>query len=193
MLSRCPESGPRGKVFLLRHVRNAPRTDFFFFCFFILACSLSRLCRRAFWTGFPVNYPREAARCRLPFAFRPGLSYSSSSADAMKEGVWRNSGSLPLAPSSSVSALLLLSLLFPLPALPALPFSHSGAPLPAASSAGTSLPTSAVERNSGTAWLHLPSARRSRILHRHILLPLSFSTSTHRIFCWHFHSGHSLR
>jgi len=42
-----------------------------FFCLFILAYTLSR---RTFLSRFPVRCPREAARCKLPFSLRPGLS-----------------------------------------------------------------------------------------------------------------------
>jgi len=38
-----------------------------------------------------------------------------------------------------------------------------------------------------------PSARRSRIVSRYFLLPVSFSTPAHRIFCWPFHSGYTLK
>jgi len=81
--------------------------------------------------GFPVRSPHSGARCKLPFALRPGLSQEenlctkaitkesdiaiaagsySSSADAMKSGVGRKSGRSspapypPAAPSSSASA-----------------------------------------------------------------------------------------
>jgi len=71
----------------------------------------------------------------------------------------RNSGSsspalsFSTAPNSSASALLSSSHSLR---------SHPDTSLPASSSAGTSLPTSVVERKSSTAWLHLPSARRSQ-------------------------------
>jgi len=52
--------------------------------------------------------------------------------------------------------------------------------------------TTFVERKSGTAWLQLPSARRSRILHLHFHLPVSYRTSAHRIVCCGFHPGNSL-
>ena len=71
--------------------------------------------------------------------------------------------------------------------------SHSDASLPASSSAGTLLFTSVAERKSCTAWLHLPSARRSRIFHRLFHLPVSLYTSDHRIFCWAFHPGRTLK
>jgi hypothetical protein len=63
----------------------------------------------------------------------------------------------------------------------------------ASSSAVTSLPSSVAERNSNTAWLHLSSARRHRIFHLLLHLPIPFYTSVHRIFCWAFHSGHTLK
>jgi len=65
--------------------------------------------------------------------------------------------------------------------------SQSDASLPASPPAGTSLPTSVVEWKSSTAWLHLTSARRSRILSRLFPFPLSSRTSAHRIFCWAFY------
>jgi len=58
---------------------------------------------------------------------------------------------------------------------------------------GGGLPTSVVERKFSTARPHLSSARRSRIFHRLFHLPVSFPTSAQRIFCWAFHSRHSLR
>jgi len=71
--------------------------------------------------------------------------------------------------------------------------SHSDASLPSLSSASTFLPTSVALRKSSAAWLHLASARRSRIFHRLFHLPVSFHTSAHSIFCWAFCSGHSLK
>jgi len=91
---------------------------------------------------------------------------SSSSADAMKEGVGGNSGSSspepnsPAAPSSSAAALRSSS------RSRSSRSSHPEASLPASSSAGTSLPTSVVDRESSIARLHLPSARRYRTFHR---------------------------
>ena len=81
----------------------------------------------------------------------------SSSTDAMKEGVGRNNGGSSPAPGSSASALLSSSR-----SLRSMR-SHSDTSLPASSPAGTSLPTSVVESKSNTAWLHLPSARRSQV------------------------------
>jgi len=111
---------------------------------------------------FPAAVRAMAARCKLSFAIRPGLSQEdrrrpkemtkerqegntlhshSSSADARKAGVGRNRGSSTSAPSLSVSASLsssrsLLSRT-----------SHSDASLCASSStgAGASLPTSVVD------------------------------------------------
>ena len=139
-----------------------------------------------------------AARCKLPFALRPGLSQedvvrtkeiTGEKSPNKREnkgdrvpGVGRNTGnSSPApnslkAPSSSASALLSSS------RSRRSQRSHSGTSLPASSSVGTSLPTSVAERKSNTAWLHWPSARRSRILHRLFDFPLSFRTSSHRIF-----------
>ena len=82
------------------------------------------------------------------------------------------------------------SLLFPLPPLP---FWYLTLHIFGSSSAGIGLPTSVVERKSRIAWLHLPLARGSWILHRLFLLLLSSCTSAHRIFCWAFHSGHILK
>ena len=80
--------------------------------------------------SFPVRSPRAAARCKLPVALRPGLSQEridahqrknkrkrktkeetmkstpvpySSPANAMSEGVGRNSGGSSLAPVSSLN------------------------------------------------------------------------------------------
>jgi len=44
------------------------------FCLIILAFSLSRLWRRTFYPFFPSAVRAVAARCKLPFALRPGLS-----------------------------------------------------------------------------------------------------------------------
>jgi len=54
-------------------------------------------------------------------------------------------------------------------------------------------PTSAAERKSSTARPHLSSARRFRIFHRSFHLLASFRTSAHRVICWAFHSGHTLK
>ena len=113
----------------------------------------------------------------------------SSSADAMKEGVGRNSGSSPSAPSLSSSALLSSSLSLRSRS------SHSDASLCASSSAsaGTRLPTSVVDRKSSTALLHLSSASRSRTFQRLFHLPVSFLTSAQRALCCSLHSTHSLK
>ena len=78
----------------------------------------------------------------------------------------RNSGRSPGTQLLSLRPFLL----FPLPMLPILPFRH---PAPRAFSAGASLLTSVVERKPSTAWLHLPSASRSRVLNQ-LLPPPSF-------------------
>jgi len=125
---------------------------------------------------------------------KSGRPYSSS-ADAMREGVGRNSGRSspapdhPAAPSSSASASCSTS------RSRRSRSSHSDARLPASSSSrgGTSLPTSVQVRKSSTACPHLLSASRSRIFHRLFHLPVSFYTSAHRIFCSIFHSGHTLK
>jgi len=150
-----------------------------------------------------------AARCKLPFALRPGPSQEdvrrtkeitkerqreeqrkpsprpySSPADAMKGGVGGNSGSSSPAPKAPAAP----------PALPPAPGAPEAPSLTPHSRrrGGTSLPTS-VERKSSTARLHLSSARRSRIFHRPFHLPVSFFTSAHSTFCWAFHSGHTLK
>jgi hypothetical protein len=63
--------------------------------------------------------------------------------------------------------------------------SHSDTSLRASSSAATgiSLRTSVVERKSMTGWLHLASVRVSDFVPPQ---PVSFCTSTDRIFCWAF-------
>jgi len=67
-------------------------------------------------------------------------------------------------------------LLSPLPALPELPLRRH---VPRVFLSGTSLSTSVVEREPSTAWLHLSSARRPRILNWLFPLPLSCHTSAH--------------
>ena len=93
--------------------------------------------------------------------------------------------------------ILLLGLHHPFPSTPSAPTltAHSDSSLCASSSAGagTSLSTSAVERKSSTGFLHLVSARRSRIVSRPFPLPVSFRTSAHRTFRWAFNSGHTLK
>jgi len=97
---------------------------------------------------------------------KPCPSLWSSSTDAMKEGVGRNSGSSspapnsPAAPSSSASARPSSSRSLRSPR------SHSDASLPASTPADTSLSTSVVERKSNTACLHLLSAKRFRIVNQ---------------------------
>ena len=55
--------------------QESPTRGGFFFGLITLAYSLSRLWRRKFCLFFPVRRPRAvAARCKLPFAVRPGLS-----------------------------------------------------------------------------------------------------------------------
>jgi hypothetical protein len=155
-----------------------------------------------FLDRFPAAVRAMAARCKLSVALRPGLSHEdrartkeitnegtkeivpySSSADAMKAGVGRNSDSSTSAPSSSASALLSshLSLLSR--------SSHSDASLCASSSAGagTRLPTSVVARKSSTALLHLSSASRSRTFQRLFPFPVSFLTSAQSVFCCPLH------
>jgi len=104
----------------------------------------------------------------------------------MKWGVGRNSGGSSSTPSSPASAPLSSS------RSRSSRSSHSETSLPALSSAGTSLPTSVVERKSSTSPLHLPSVRRSRTFHRLFHFSDSFSTSSRRTLCWGLHSGHSL-
>jgi hypothetical protein len=182
----------------------------------MLALSLHRLWRRTFLDRFPAAVRAVAACCKLSFALRPGLSRENrertkertneiakgstqrkrspvpytSSADAMKECVGRNSGSSsPPVPSSSASALRSSSRSLRSRS------SHSDVPLRASSSAGvgTSLPTSVVERKSSPALLHVSLASRSRTFQRLFHLPVSFLTSAHKIFCWAFYSEHCSR
>jgi len=123
------------------------------------------------------NYKRDDKRSRK---MKKGIC--PSPAAAIKSGVGRNGGgsspissSAPAPCSSSHSRS-----------------SSSDTTLTAySSSAGTRLPTSVDERKSSRAWLHLPSARRSRSFHQSFHLPVSFPTSAHRIFCCSFHFGHS--
>jgi len=119
---------------------------------------------------------------------KKGAHSHSSSADAIKAGVGRNSGSSTSAPSPSASALLSSSRSLRSRSCP------SEAALYASSSASaeTSLRTSAVERTSRTALLHLLSASRSRTFQRLFHLQVSFLTSAQKIFCWSLHSAHSM-
>jgi len=91
---------------------------------------------------------------------------------ATNEGVGRNSGSSSPTFNSSASTLRPL---YPL-RLPQ--------PGPAFSWRGSL---------HSTAWLHLPSKRRSRILNRLFLLSATSHTSAHRISRWALHSGHTLK
>ena len=63
--------------------------------------------------------------------------------------------------------------------------SHSDASFCACSSAGagTRPPTSVVERKSSTAWLHLPSARRTGIVNQFSPLPASSRAVARSTFC----------
>jgi len=169
-------------------------------------------------SGFPVRSPRGGGSLQAPLCPPPGLSpeigdapkeidkgenkrharsvpYSSPAA-AMNGGVGRNSGS---STPSLISS--------PAPGASASPShsscryhrsrsSHSDTSLAASSSffrGGTSLPTSVEERKSSTACPHLSSAIRSRTVHPLFRLLVSFSTSSHRVFCCVFHSGHTLK
>ena len=88
--------------------------------------------------------------------------------------VGRNGGNSSPAPSSQ-------------PPPSALPELHSNTSLPASSSAGTSLPTSVGARKSSTAWLHLPSVRRFRILNLKPLCCILFLVlAARRIYSLHF-------
>ena len=110
----------------------------------------------------------------------------------MTGDVGRNSSSSSTAPNSAPSYTVSLSSSRSQHSRS----SPSGASLPASSSATTRLPTSVAVRKSSTAWLHLSSAvsaKRSRIFHRSFHLPVSLRTSGYRIFCWAFHSGHTLK
>jgi len=185
-----------------RNTKCRKATSRIFFCLFVLAFDLYRSWRRTF---YPVSCP-QSARWRhvaSPFTLRPGLSQEdkvctkeitkesnkgnaaipySSSADAMKGGLGRNSGSSspvsssPAAPSSSASASRSSS-----HSRRSRSF-YSDAWLPASPSfrGGTSLPTSIAERRSSTACPHLPSESRSRLFHRLFHLPVFFYTSAHK-------------
>jgi hypothetical protein len=155
---------------------------------------------------FPAAVHAMAARCKLSFAIRPGLSqedrrhtkeitkerhknFYSSSADAIKVGVGRNRGSSTSAPSPSASALLSSSRSLPSRS----PHSDTSLYVSSSAWAGTSLPTSVVDRKSSTTLLHLSSASRSQTFQRLFHLPVSFLTSAHKVFCCSFHSAHSLK
>jgi len=89
-----------------------------------------------------------AARCKLPFALHLGISQER------------------MAPGPLASTLLSSSR----SRSPELSFRHLA---PRVFLTRTSFPTSVVERNSSTAWLHAPSARRSRSLNRLFPLPVA--------------------
>ena len=105
-------------------------------------------------------------------------------ADDMKAGGWRNSGSPPTRGSST-------------PAPCSSSYSRTSATDTTATasppSSGDLLPMSVEEMKSSTARPHLSSARRSPIFHRSFYSQVSFGTSAHRIFCWAFHSGRTLK
>jgi len=106
-----------------RHLR--PRFFFFFFCLFMLAFDLYSSWRRTFCPVFLTAVRAVAARCKLLFVLRPGLSQEkvdvpkgidkgknqrkarpvpySSPTDAMNYGVGRNSGSSSPSPLSSTA------------------------------------------------------------------------------------------
>jgi len=112
---------------------------------------------------------------------------SPSSADATKEGVGRNRGSSCTAPSSSASTLLISFA----PCTPGAPTLTSRSPsLP--SQPGPSFPHP-WQRGSLALLGCTPSARRSQMVNRSFPLPFFFCTCAHRIFCWAFHSGHTLK
>jgi len=163
---------------------------------------MARLCTVSFLSALRTM----AARCKLPFCPPPWpapkrlwcaprkshrkrieqekeqkkarpVPYSSSPADALKEGVGRNSGSSSPAPNSPAAASSSASASLSSPRSRRSLTSYSDASLPASSAAGTLLPTSVVERKSRIAWLHVPPAKRSRIFHRLFHLPVSFDTS----------------
>jgi len=77
----------------------------------------------------------------------------------MNEGVGRYSGSSSPAPNSPAAPSSFASALLSSPRSPRSPRSHFDTTLPVSPSAGASLPTSLVERKSGTDWLHcIPGA-----------------------------------
>jgi len=137
----------------------------------------------------PMNIVKEMTKEMTNERHKTQNHSHSSSADAIKAGVGRNRGSSTSAPSPSASALLSSSRSLRSRS------SHSDASLYASSStgAGTSLPTSVVDRKSSTALLHLSSASRSRTFRRLFHRPVSFLTSAHKVFCCSFHAGHTLR
>jgi hypothetical protein len=170
----------------------------------LIACDLARAWRCTYCL-FPrrrwhvLNSPLPSAR-PVPRKYRRQGNYKgntketrlqslySSSAEPMKERVGRKSSCSTFpTPSSPASRLLSSSLSLRLRS------SHSDASLCISSSTGTSLRTSVVVRKPSTTWLYRQSARRSHILNRPFPLPVSFRTSTHRVFCWAFHSGQFLK
>jgi len=160
-----------------------------------------------------------AARCKHPFALRPGLSQEEA-LHRTKEITKGKTNREKRASTTKERAKERTAYTVPADAMKSgvgrnsgdsPPAPGSSAPAPCSSihsrtsssdtaltasssaSAGTLLPTSVEERKSSTARLHPASARRSRAFYLSFYLPVSFLTSAHRIFCCGFHSGHSLR
>jgi len=170
------------------------------FIYSILACDLGR---GTHCPVFPSAVRAQVARCKLPFALRPGLSQEDmirnreitkerqkkeqknpcpapypSSADAVEEGVGETAVVLTLGTQLlDLHPPLLFPLLpeFPLRCLAWCVFLSRGWHQP---------PTSVVQRKSRIGWLHRSSAERSRILNRSIPFPVCLRTSAHKIFCW---------
>ena len=133
--------------------------------------------------GFPVHSPREGGtlQAHLCPPSRPFLSSGAHQRNYKGKTKERTKETVTFLYFSSLSLRTRSS--------------HSDASLLASPSvrAGTSLPTSVVERKPNTAWLHLLSAKSSRSVNRLFHLPVSFPTSAHKIFCWAFHSGHTAK
>ena len=170
-----------------------------------LAYSLSRLWRRT-----PLPAP---VRCphRRPFgvpSLHPGLSRKDMKLTRKDKGNHRGDAPFPHStpyyspsivdrPANSAgrdsrhtsSALDSLSFFYLSASFPSILRTHSDASLCASSSvaSGTLLPTCVVAMKSRIAWLHLSSAKGSRILKRSLPLLVSFLASAYKIFCCPFH------
>jgi len=193
-----------------------------FFLFIHYSRATYQIMARLFTVRFLSALRAVAARCKHPFALRPGLSPEdvkrakgitkerrAKTKDKRKGKKAKDERKESQRPPYDVPAGAMKSGVGRNSGVPPSPVSSAPAPcssrhsrtsssdtaLTASSSAsaGTRLPTSVADRKSSTARLHLPSARRSRTFHRPFRLPVSFFASAHKIFCCGFHSGHSLK
>jgi hypothetical protein len=166
-----------------------------FFAYSLIACHQSKSCH-IHTIRFPPAVRSNAARCKLPFALRPGPSRlprviertKEMTKETMKEMTKERQRKVTPIRSSiflyrrghkgrrgeKERSLLVLST----QSLASSPFHFHCAS--SSARAGTRLPTSVVERKSSTGLPHRVSARRCRILNQSFPLP---GLSAHRIFC----------